>query len=396
MQKTKVKKRNILFIGLLSFFGGISQDIFVPLLPLYLSNILGFSKEFIGFTEGLVTSSASVFKVVAGYFSDKLRNRKYIVFLGYFLSMVSRPLLAFAAIAPAVSILRFLDGAGKGIKDTPKDALIADSSQTGTRGKSFGIARMLDTLGSVVGPILLFGLLFIFGDSAASYKYIIILSAVPLIITLLIIAFKIKDTHIPSSETATSKGLISLPRRFYFFLLIMLVFGLGNSSDTFLILRAENVGAAALTIPLIYAFFNFVYASASVPLGSLSDRIGREKVILIGWVAYSFSYLGFGLANEPYQIWLLFGFYGLYYATTEGVAKALVADLVDPTHRGRAYGIYNTLIGLIALPAGLIAGLLWERVGSSAPFLFGAGMSAFAMLLLVAFISFNKKQLHSA
>lgn len=179
-----------------------------------------------------------------------------------------------------------------------------------------------------------------------------------------------------------------LSRKFYAFLAIMVVFTLGNSSDTFLILRAQNVGVAVLAIPLVYALFNFFYASASVPLGSLSDRIGRERVIILGWVAYALAYLGFAVAAQAYQIWLLFAFYGIYYATTEGVAKALIADLVVSEHRGKAYGIYNSVIGLIALPASVIAGFLWDSVSAAAPFFFGAAMAAVATVLLLIFIRY--------
>ncbi len=389
--KPKAKRfGNVFFVGLLSFFGGISQDIFLPLLPIYLGSVLGLSKEFIGLTEGLVTSAASIFKIVAGYLSDKFRNRRAIVFVGYFLSMLSRPLLAIITSNVGILALRFTDGVGKGVKDSPKDALIADSTEITNRGKGFGVARALDTLGSVVGPLLLFALLFVFQNNAHKYEYIFLLSAIPLLATLGIIIFKVKES--PKLEVSTKtelKPVANLPKKFFLFLGIMVLFSLGNSSDTFLILKAQDVGVEVLAIPLVYALFNFVYASASIPLGSLSDRIGREKVIMIGWVAYALAYLGFGLANQNYQVWLLFAFYGIYYATTEGVAKALVADIVPVDHRGRAYGIYNAVIGLIALPAGIMAGFLWDNVSSSAPFLFGSLMATLAVISLVLFVKFS-------
>lgn len=388
------KKRfgNVFFIGLMTFFGGISQDIFLPILPIYLSSVLGLSKEFIGLTEGLVTSSASIFRVVSGFLSDKFKKRKPIIFVGYFLSMISRPLLAIISSGPGILFLRFVDGVGKGAKDSPKDALIADSTEFNNRGKGFGVARALDTLGSVVGPLFLFVLLIVLQNDPEKYHTIFILSAIPLVFTLGIIIFKVRETPIvedKSIKTETKSSALS--KRFFIFLAIMILFSLGNSSDTFLILRAQNVGVTLLAIPLVYALFNLVYASASIPLGSLSDRIGRERVIIIGWVAYLVAYLGFGLANQTYQIWLLFAFYGIYYATTEGVAKALVADLVESSHRGRAYGIYNATIGLITLPAGIIAGYLWDKVDASAPFLFGSLMAGLATICLFFFIRFNRK-----
>ncbi len=378
---------NVFYIGLLSFFGGISQDIFLPILPLYLTGVLGFSKEFIGLSEGIVTATSSVFKVAAGYFTDKLRRKKPIIFLGYFLSLVSRPLLALASTALPVASLRFLDGVGKGVKDSPKDALIADSTEKGNRGKGFGVARMLDTLGSVAGPLLLFGLLYLLKENPGKYHYILFLSAIPLFATLGILVFKVRETE-PSHVAEKREVDLTrpLPLKFFLFLGIMLIFTLGNSSDAFLILRAQNVGVTLLAIPLVYALFNFFYAAAAVPLGSLSDRIGREKVILLGWAAYALAYLGFALAGHVYQIWLLFAFYGIYYATTEGVAKALVADLVGREYRGRAYGIYNASLGVMALPASLIAGRLWDRVSPAAPFFFGSAVTAAAAVLLIFFL----------
>jgi MFS family permease len=378
---------NVFFIGLISFFGGISQDLIIPILPIYLANVLHLDKSFIGLTEGLVTSSASIFKIVSGFLSDRFRSRKSIVFVGYLLSLIGRPLLALTTSANAVLFFRFMDGVGKGIKDSPKDALIADTTTAATRGRSFGIARMLDTFGSVVGPLVLFAILFLLRDNELKYQYIFFIAAIPLFFTLAILQIYVRETPLKEKTTSNVPSAI-LPGKYYIFLVIMIVFTLGNSSDTFLILRAQNVGVAVLAIPLVYALFNFFYASASVPLGSLSDRIGREKVIILGWVAYALAYLGFALANQSYQIWVLFAFYGIYYATTEGVAKALIADLVVSEHRGKAYGIYNSVIGLIALPASIIAGFLWDSVSAAAPFFFGAAMASIATVLLLAFIRF--------
>jgi len=379
---------NVFFIGLLSFFGGISQDIFVPVLPLYLANVLHFDKSFIGLTEGLVTSSASIFKIVAGYISDKLRKNKPIVFLGYFLSLVSRPLLAIITTGTGVLGLRFLDGVGKGIKDTPKDALIADSTQQKSRGKGFGIVRALDTLGSVAGPLLLFLLLYLLKNNSLKYHYIFFITAIPLVVTLTILSRFVKEIPVRKSEVSAIRA--PLPVKFYIFLGIVLIFSIGNSSDTFLILRSQNLGVGLLGIPLVYALFNFVYASASIPLGSLSDKIGREKVILLGWIFYALSYLGFAVATKSYQAWILFAFYGLYYATTEGVAKAYIADQVPSGHRGKAYGLYNSLVGIITLPASFICGYLWDKYSPATPFYFSAGIATLATALLIIYTRSSK------
>lgn len=383
---------NVFFVGLLSFFGGISQDIFLPVLPLYLSGILGFSASFIGITEGLVVAASSIFKIAAGFLSDKFKKQKPIVFAGYFLSMIGRLLLAVVSGGAGIMALRFIDGAGKGVKDPPKDVLIAESTKIETRGRGFGIVRALDTLGSVAGPLLLFALFYFLKDGAQTYKYIFLIAALPLLITFLILWFFVEETPPPPAGVAISKG--TLPKSFYIFLIISAVFALGNFSSAFLILRARNVGVAILAIPLVYALFNFFYASASVPLGSLSDKIGREKVIILGWLAFVLAYLGFGFAAQPYQIWILFMLYGIYYASIEGVAKAFVADLTPSGHRGKAYGLYNTVIGVMSLPSGLIAGFLWDKYGAPAPFFFGAGAAMLAVFFLILFLALTRSKIN--
>lgn len=384
------KNKNSFYIGLISFFGGISQDIFVPMLPLYLSNVLGLPKSFIGITEGVVTASASLFKVIAGFLTDKFGKRKPIIFAGYFFSFIARPLLAIVASPVGVLFLRFVDGVGKGIKDSPKDALIADSAKMETRGKEYGIVRALDTLGSVIGPLLLFALLYLLRDNNLKYHYIFFITAIPLFFTLSILSFFVRETG-GVKNIAKNITKIDLPKKFYIFLGIVLLFSLGNSSDAFIILRTQNLGVGLLTIPLVYALFNFVYASASIPLGSLSDKIGRKKVILIGWICFALSYFGFALASKTVHAWILFAFYGIYYATTEGVVKAMIADIAPPDGRGRAFGIYNTAVGLITLPASFIAGYLWDKVSPSAPFMFGGVITTLSIVLLLFLIRDSKK-----
>jgi MFS family permease len=379
------KNRNVFFVGLLSFFGGISQDVFSPILPLYLTTVLGFDKAFVGIAEGIVSASVNVFKVVSGFLSDRFRKQKPLIFAGYFLSMVSRPLLVLFTSPASIVGLRLLDGTGKGIKDPPKDVLIAGSAPKEVRGRSFGVARMLDTMGSVAGPLILFGLLYLFKDSSTLYHTILLFTAVPLIVTLCVLVLKVRETPGVSPAAAAAPSREKLSSTFYIFLTIVIVFSLGNSSDAFLILRARNIGVTLLDIPLVIALFNLVYALAAIPFGSLSDRIGRIPTMLIGWSAYVCVYLGFGLASNPSIIWILYAFYGIYYATSEGVARALLTDIVGAGHRGRAFGLYGTAVGIAGLPASFLAGFLWDRFGPQIPFFFGAAMAGLAAILLLLF-----------
>lgn len=388
--------KNVFIVGFLSFFGGISQDVFSPILPIYLTSVLGFDKAVVGVAEGLVSAGSYIFKIISGFLSDKFNKQKPIIFLGYFLSMIGRVLLVVSTSIAGVIGLRLLDGAGKGIKDPPKDVLIAGSSKKETRGKSFGIARMLDTLGSVVGPLILFCLIYIFKDSPFLYHTILLFCAVPLIITLLLV-FTLKELpkaqnnaeiNLPAQAGAESRGNIkkgALPKSFYIFLAIIIIFTLGNSSDAFLILRAKNVGVTLLQIPLIIALFNLVYALAAVPFGSLSDKIGRIPTLLIGWAAFAVVYLGFAVTTNAAFIWLLYGLYGIYYATSEGVSRAFLADIVPPDHRGRAFGLYGMTVGLATLPASFLAGILWDKFGAAVPFYFGAFMASIALIGLLIF-----------
>ena len=381
------KKRTILAVGFASFFGGVSQDIFIPILPLYLTQILGLNKTVIGVSEGLVSAAASGFKIISGRLSDKYKRQKPIVAAGYALSMLGRGTLAFVHVPLAVFGLRFADGVGKGIKDPPKDVLVANASDKATRGRSFGIARMLDTFGSALGPLILSGLIILFTRHHIApshyYRWLLILAASVLIITIAIVQFGIKETKtLKTNELITKKPLT---KSFYLFTAIAGIFAIANSSDAFLILRSQNLGLSIVAIPLAYAVLNLIYGALALPAGIISDKVGRIPMITLGWSVYGVAYLGFAYAHSEWQVWPLFALYGVYYAASEGVGRALIADAVGQEARGKAYGIYNMVIGAAALPAGLIAGLLWDDVNPRAPFLFSAILSFVAVVLIVSF-----------
>jgi MFS family permease len=370
--------RNVVTLGWVAFFGGLAQDMIQPILPTFLTSVLGLSAEFIGLIEGSLTTVVSLMKIGAGYLSDALGMRKAIVFVGYALSALGRFSLGFVGTGAGVFSLRLTDGVGKGLKDAPRDALVAGSAGGRKLGFAFGVQRALDTLGSVIGPLIAYGLLRVWVDHPNRYREVFLLAGLVAVIPLVIIGLVVRERRAPVSKQRVS--LIALRGPFAAFLGVMLLFTLGNSSDAFLILRAQNVGVATAIIPVVYALFNLVSAAAAIPVGRLADRIGRRQAITIGWGIYALTYLGFALVRQGWMVWLLYAFYGLYYAFTEGAGKALVAELVPDANRGSAYGLYNASIGIMALPASVIAGALWMRVSPAAPFAFGAAMAFLAFL----------------
>jgi len=368
--------RNVVTLGWVAFFGGMAQDMIQPILPLFYTRVLGLNQEFVGLIEGVLTTAVSLARIGAGYLSDVLGARKAIVFLGYALSACGRFGLGFAASGLTALGLRLSDGLGKGIKDAPRDALVAGSAGQRTLGQAFGIQRMLDTLGSVVGPVLTFLLLRLWMHQALRYRLVFLVAGVIAAIPLVLIGFFVRERQAPVKNQRLSFRVLRGP--FAGLLLLMLLFTLGNSSDAFIILRAENVGVPVALIPIAYAIFNLVSALTAVPAGRLADRIGRRRVIGYGWAVYALTYLGFALVPAPWVMWVLYACYGLYYSLTEGSAKALVAEVVPESTRGAAYGLFNASIGVMALPASLIAGALWHTVSPAAPFLFGAGLAGLA------------------
>jgi len=372
--------RNVIALGWVAFFGGLAQDMIQPILPTFLTSVLGLSAEFIGLIEGSLTTVVSLMKIGAGYLSDALGLRKAIVFVGYAFSALARFSLGFVGSGAAVFGLRLTDGVGKGLKDAPRDALVAGSAGSRKLGFAFGVQRALDTLGSVVGPLIAYALLRAWVNHPNKYREVFLLAGLVAMVPLVIIGLFVRERRTAVKKQPISLAVLRGP--FAAFLGVMLLFTLGNSSDAFLILRAQNVGVSTTIIPVIYALFNLVSAAAAVPAGQLADRIGRRRAITYGWAIYALTYLGFALARQPWMIWGLYAFYGLYYAFTEGAGKALVAELVKDESRGAAYGLYNASIGVMALPASVIAGALWTSVSPAATFAFGAAMAFLAFVLL--------------
>ncbi|KHO63019.1 MFS transporter permease [Thermoanaerobacter sp. YS13] len=390
MENKEIKNNennNIKVLGWVAFFGGLSQDMIVPILPTFYTQILGLSKEMVGLIEGSVTTVVSLMRIISGIISDKIGKRKSIVFIGYLFSAVGRVLLPLTNGAAMVFWLRLVDGIGKGTKDAPRDALVAKSSKMKNMGFSFGFQRMLDTLGSFLGPLITAGLMLLFAKYIDSIKYrlIFLIAGLVAFITIILIGLFVVEQKGERVSSSFKLDLSVFKGKFLLFFIVMLIFTLGNSSDAFLILRARSVGVKDSTIPIIIAMFNLFYALLSVPSGVLSDKIGRVNVIRLGWIIYAVTYLGFALAKLPWHIWVLYTIYGVYYSTTEGVAKSLVAHIVDDSNRGTAFGLYNASMGLLALPASFIAGYLWDKVSPAAPFYFGALCSIMAVVLITLF-----------
>jgi MFS family permease len=371
--------RNVVALGLVSLFNDASSEIIYPLLPLFLTTTLGASAAFIGVLEGIAESTASLLKLPAGWLSDRMRRRKLWVVWGYSLASLIRPLLALTTAAWQVLGLRFIDRIGKGLRSAPRDALIADSIAESERGLAFGFHRAMDHAGALVGSLAASGLMLLFAND---YRSVFWVAALPALLAVLILLFVREPADQAAHAPTLSLSLAPFKRSFKQYLAILLLFTLGNSSDAFLLLRARQCGVATAAIPLLWAALHASKTVSSLVGGKLSDRWGRRRLIVAGWLIYALIYGGFAVASQASAIWLLFLVYGVYFGLTEGVEKALVADLVEPQQRGTAYGWYNLVIGLGALPASLLTGLLWDHFGAATALLTGAGLSLLAALCL--------------
>ena len=385
--------RNVWALSLASFFRDVASEMLVHLLPLYLAGPLGVRTVVVGLIEGAAETVASFTKIYSGWLSDRLGKRKALTATGYGLSAAAVPLLLVAQGWLLVFVYRIVDRLGKGIRTSPRDALIADSTPADRRGVAFGLHRAADTAGALVGLLLAVAIVWGLqggqvGLSAQTFHKVVLLATLPAVLAVVVIVVAVRDIVLPGSALPPSLSFSGLGRPMRRFLLVLVLFTLGNSSDAFVVLRAQSVGASVVTILLMIAVFNLSYSVLSTPFGALSDRVGRKSVMTGGWLLYALVYVGFALSHSSWQFWLLYPAYGVYYALTDGVAKAFVADLSPGELRGTAYGAYNGLIGLAALPASVIAGVLWQGMGPwtglgpAAPFAFGALLSLAAAVLL--------------
>ena len=396
--------RNVWATTITSFLNDVSSEMIFTLVPLFLANVLGVSTVLIGVIDGTAETTSSLLKGFSGWFSDRIGKRKWLAVAGYGLSSLAKPFLYLVTSWYGVLAVRFMDRAGKGIRTSPRDALIADSVDAHHRGIAFGLHRAGDTAGAMIGLII--ALLVVLATQAqaldlsrATFQDLVLIGVVPGFLAVIVLAVGARDVKTKRPETTTQPQAVEAPRvslslramnkDFRFFLLVIAIFTLGNSSDGFLILRAQERGLNVAGVLGMLITFNLIYAALSGPLGFLSDRIGRYRLIIGGWLLYALLYLGFAAATEAWQIWVIFALYGFYYAAVEGTAKALVADLIPPEQRGSAYGFYNATVGLMVLPASVLAGLLWQGVGSwqgfgaSAPFIAGAVLAFIAASLMI-------------
>jgi MFS family permease len=380
---------NVKILGVVSLLNDVASEIIYPLLPVFLNLYIGVGVAFIGLIEGIAESTASVLKLFSGWFSDKIRKRKALAVIGYSLSSLIRPFIALSFMGWHVVILRFLDRVGKGLRTSPRDALISDSTPPEHIGRAFGFHRSMDHLGAIIGPMLSFGLIALFNDNL---RHVFLLASIPGIFVIIFVSFFVKE-KLPGNEgrEAPKFSIKLFDRNFKIFLIAVGLFTLGNSSDAFLLLKAKSAGLSIVLLPVLWIVLHIVKFISSYPSGILSDRIGRKPTITAGWIIYALVYFGFSFAGAEWQIWLLFGVYGLFYGLTEGVEKAFISDLIPSHIKATAFGVYNFVLGIFALPSSILFGLIWEKYGVFTAFLTGSILAFIAMVVLLLFVREAKK-----
>ncbi len=376
--------RSTVIIGLVSLLGDISSEMIYPILPLFITQTLRAPATAVGLIEGIAVGSASIVSGVSGWISDRIGRRKPVAFAGYALTTFSRPMIALARVWPVVLAARFADRFGKGIRTAPRDALLAETTASESRGRAFGFERAMDSAGAVLGPLV--GLALV-GWAGLEARKIFFISAIPAFLAaLLILAVREKRSEIVAGSSNIRISLVGTTREYRRLLVVSGVFGLANSANAFLILRAEQLGLATGSTILAYALYNAVASIASMPAGAASDRFGRRHLLIIGYAIYAISYLGFAVATASWLVWPLFAVYGLFPALTDGVSKAMAVDTAGKAGRATALGIYFTVVGVTGIAASYIGGVLWDKLDSRATFYFGAALAAIAVVLLFALL----------
>ena len=379
--------RNILFTGLTSFLTDTSVKMVYSVMPMFLMSI-GASKTSLALIEGIAESTAALVKVLSGFWSDKIGKNKPFMVIGYGLSALIIPLYTFVVSPVQVLVLRFIERFGKGIRTAPRDSLIAGSITDGESGKSFGLQKAMDNSGAILGPLIAFAML---SSVPGNYRLIFLVAGIPAIIAILVLVLGIKEVRKGGHELFVKFHFKDFPAKYYFFLIIVFFFTLGNSTDALLMVKANDIGIKVALIPLVYLITNVVSVLASIPVGSLADRIGKEKILITGFLIYAVVYYGFGVTTSMGAIIALFALYGLYSAATDGIQKAFISDMIDSNKKGTGLGIYNALLGVTLLPASLIAGFLYDKINSSVPFYFGAATAGFsAILMLIYSLKFKR------
>ena len=374
---------NVWVLGFVSLFTDTASKIIQSLLPLFLVSVLGVNLVYVGTIEGIAESTASILKVFSGALSDYWGKRKELTITGYGLSALVIPIFALANSPMAVLIGRFIDRVGKGIRVAPRNALVADATPPEQRGAAYGLRQSLDTIGAAAGPLIAVVLMY---TSGQNFRLVFWLATIPgiLAVSLLILGIKEKSHSQKSPQNPLKWNVLKrLDRGYWILLLVTLIFNLGNSSDAFLLLRSQQVGINNTFIPLSFMVMNFTYFLSAYPAGVISDRLGRFGLIVAGFLLYAFVYLGFALAQFPWQIWSLFAVYGLYQGISKGVLLAAIGDRVPAELRGTAFGAIALTTGVVLFPANFIAGLLWENISYQAPFFFGSILAVMATLMLI-------------
>ena len=377
--------KNVVILGFVSLLNDGASEMIYPLLPAFLTTVLSAGPQALGVIEGVAESTASLLKLYSGYLSDRVKQRKGWVVAGYSISNAIRPVISFSTSWVHVLALRFADRVGKGLRTSPRDAIIADSTPVEFRGKAYGFHRAMDHAGAIIGPLAATALLLVYHDNI---KTIFLLSFIPGLLAVLMLLLGLTEKQAEGPGTA-QQAMFSfrstwaeMSTGFRKYLGIILVFTLGNSTDAFLLLRAQQLGVPVRLLPTIWVVLHIVKMGFSVPGGIISDRIGRKKVIVTGWIVYALAYAGFGAASRHWHAWALFAVYGIYFGLTEGVEKALVADFAPAHLRGSAFGLYHLVVGIGAFPASLLFGVVWQKFGSAVAFGMGAGLALMASVML--------------